>query len=190
MKLKRFITVGAVIVWLTAIVGTDPLSAAGNASNTESQEAPVTRQLTVDWNAACQYPRLELNRLSGKQRQAAQNSSVPVLLPDQGALLRSALIITGPSWYAASMAEDQATIVISGNAKVIRIPEIPEPPELGDPALKPSAGETGLEVNFRAFGIYYDISVECHDVNKDPHCTDSHFLMQLVDSLKLALIKK
>jgi hypothetical protein len=50
--------------------------------------------------------------------------------------------------------------------------------------------ETGPEVNFKAFGIYYDMSVECHDPNKDPHCTDSRFLMQLVDSLKLALIEK
>lgn len=176
------------VALLAPLVGTGLSLAAG--SGTKSRQAPVAEHLTVDWSAARQHPRLELNRLSIKQRQAVQDSAVPVLLPDREALLRSALITTGPGWYAASMTEDQTTIAISGNAKVIRIPGVPEPPEMRDPALKPSASETGLEVNFKAFGIYYNISVECYDPNKDPHCTDSRFLMQLVDSLKLALIEK
>lgn len=190
MKFKRFIVIGAAVVVLTAIVGTGPLLAAGKASNTESRQEPLVQQLTVDWNAARQYPRLELTRLSEQQLGAAKASTVPVLLPDRDGLLRSALIATGPGWYAASMAEDRATIVISGNSRVIRIPDIPEPPALEDPALKPSAGEGGLEVNFKAFGIYYDISVECYDGVKDPHCADGRYLMQVVDSLKLVLLEK
>ncbi len=184
---KTFIGSLAVVL-LVALVGTEPLPAAG--TGTKSEQAPVTEQLTVDWNAARQHPQLEHNRLAEKQRQAAQDSTVPVLLPDRQGMLRTAVITTGPGWYAASMAEDKATIAISGNSKVIRIPGIPEPPALEDPALKPSATETGLEVNFKAFGIYYDISVECFDGAKDPHCADDHFLMQVVDSLKRVPIDK
>jgi hypothetical protein len=82
------------------------------------------------------------------------------------------------------MAEGQATVTISGNSRVIRIEGIPEPPALDDPNLKAGAGEGRLEISFKAFGIYYDISVECYDGAKDPHCADDRFLMEVVDSLK------
>lgn len=154
-------------------------------SNSEPQSGAGAEQLTVDWEAARKHPQLELSRMSEKQQKAARDSAVPVLLPDREALLHSALITTGPGWYAASMAEGQATIAISGNSRVIRIKGIPEPPALGDPALKAGAGEGRLEVDFKAFGIYYDISLECYDGAKDPHCADDRFLMQVVDSLKL-----
>jgi hypothetical protein len=157
-----------------------------DGSNSESQSGAGAEQLPVDWEAARKHPLLEMSRLSEKQQKAARDSAVPVLLPDREALLRSALITTGPGWYAASMAEGQATITISGNSRVIRIEGIPEPPPLGDPNLKAGAGEGRLEVNFKAFGIYYDISVECYDGAKDPHCADERFVMQLMDSLKLA----
>ena len=161
-----------------------------DGSNSESQSGAGAEQLTVDWEAARKHPQLDQSRLSEKQRKAARDSAVPVLLPDHDGLLHSAIITTGPSWFAASMAEGQATIAISGNSKVIRIPGIPEPPALGDPALKADAGEGRLEVNFKAFGVYYDISVECYDGAKDPHCADDRFLMQLVDSLKLVVMDK
>ncbi len=167
-----------------------PAQAAAGGSNTEPQPAVSTEQSVVGWEAARKHPRIGISRLSEQQLQAAQRAPVPVLLPDRDALVRSALITTGPGWYAASMAEGQATVAISGNSKVIRIPNIPEPPALGDPALKPGAGEGRQEVSFKAFGIYYDLSVECFDHQNDARCADGQYVTQLLKSLKLALIDK
>jgi hypothetical protein len=186
MKSGKLSTIAALAIIAALMLLPGGMFAAG--SNSESPSAPGAEQLTVDWEAARKHPQLEPSRLSEKQRQAAKNAPVPVLLPDRGALLCSALITTGPSWFAASMAEGQTTITISGNSKVIRVPGVPEPPALEDPNLKADAGEGRLEVNFKAFGIYYDISVECYDGAKDPRCADDRFVMQLVNSLKLVLM--
>ena len=187
MKCLKYCIV--LISWTVIAAGVFlPINPAGAASKAEPSQAAGAEQLTVDWDAARKHPQLELSRLSEQQRKEIKDSAVPVLLPDRERLLGSALITTGPGWYAASMAENKATIAISGNSRVIRIEGIPEPPALGDPNLKPGAGEGRLEINFKAFGIYYDLSLECYDGAIDPHCADDRYLMQVVDSLKLVLI--
>ncbi len=167
-----------------------PLGHASAGSNTESSQKPVaTEQVAVNWEAARKHPRLEMAKLSEQQKQAVERSAVPVLLPDQDELLAAAVITTGPGWYAASMAQDKFSAALSGNRKVIRIPGAPQPPHLGDPTLKPSKDGGMLEVSFMAFGVYYDLSLECFD-HGDPRCSADPYAIKLLQSLKLALVNE
>ncbi len=153
----------------------------------EQLKALVAEEVPVDWDAANQHPRLDPGQLSTPQKDKVNEAPVPVLLPDQPKLLGSAQLTTGPSWYAASMKEDDASVYVSGNAKVVRIPgaEPYEPPTLGEGTLTVNRSEGIVEINFKAFGIYYDFSVECYDHENDPRCTDDHYALQLVNELKL-----
>jgi hypothetical protein len=64
--------------------------------------------------------------------------------------------------------------------------DYPEPPVYGDSELPVNRANGIVEINFRAFGIYYDVVVECDDHQNDTRCTDDHFALELVDSLRLA----
>ncbi len=154
----------------------------------EQLKALVSEELAVDWDAARIYPQLDRAQLSDPQKQTINEAPVPVLLPDQSKLLGSALLTTGPGWYAASMTEDDASVYVGGNAKVVRIPGVEslEPPTLGEQALPIIRSEGIVEISFKAFGIYYDLSVECYDHENDPRCTQDDYALQLVDELKLA----
>ncbi len=182
----RLFTIVALAATATLVL---PLALAVAGSNTDSEPPVRTEQVAVDWDAARRHPRLDATKLSEGQKQAVERSAVPVLLPDRTDLLEAAVITTGPGWYAASMVKDKFSVALSGNSKVIRIPDAPQPPELGDPTLKPSKDEGMLEVSFRAFGVYYDLSLECFD-HGDPRCSADPYAIQLMASLKLAFVEK
>ncbi len=154
----------------------------------EQLKALVSEEVTVDWDATRTYPQLDRAQLSDSQKQTINEAPVPVLLPDKSTLLGNALLTTGPGWYAASMKEDDASVYVSGNAKVVRIPGVEgyEPPTLGEQALSINRSEGIVEISFKAFGIYYDLSVECYDHETDPRCTQDDYALQLVEELKLA----
>ncbi len=165
----------------------EPVPVVGGTGD-EQLKALVAEEVPVDWDAANQHPRLDTAQLSVAQKDTINEAPVPVLLPDQPKLLGSAQLTTGPSWYAASMQEDDASVYVSGNAKVVRVPgaEAYEPPTLGEDTLTVNRAEGMVEISFKAFGIYYDFSVECYDHENDPRCTDDHYALQLVNELKLA----
>ncbi len=154
----------------------------------EQLKALVSKELTVDWDDAINHPRLNTAQLSAPQKETINAAPVPVLLPDHPRLLGNAMLTTGPGWYAASMKEDDASVYLSGNAKVVRIPGVEgfEPPTLGDNTLSVNRSEGIVEISFKAFGIYYDLSVECYDHENDLRCTQDDYALQLVEELKLA----
>jgi hypothetical protein len=146
------------------------------------------QELTVDWQAASEHPPLVTSQLSDEQKQAINEAPVPVLLPDNPQLLGNAVLTNGEYYYAASMSEDDVTILVNGAARIMRVKEMdyPEPPVYGDSELPVNRANGIVEINFRAFGIYYDVVVECDDHQNDTRCTDDHFALELVDSLRLA----
>ena len=163
----------------------EPIAA---GSGTEELKALVSEELEVDWDEAEKHPRLDDSMLSEPQKEQIENAPVPVLLPDQQKLIGAALITTGPEWYAASMSEDDVSVYVSGVAKVVRVPgaEQYEPPAFGDHAHSLNRSEGIVEISFKAFGIYYTVSVECYDHQNDPRCTQDDDAVQLADELKLA----
>ena len=148
----------------------------------------VSEELEVDWDEALQHPRLDESNFSMPQKEKIDNSPVPVLLPDRQKLIGAALITTGPEWYAAAINQDDVSIYVSGVAKVVRVPgsQHDEPPDFGDHAHSLNRNEGIVEISFKAFGIYYTLSVECYDHQNDPRCTQDDYAIQLADELKLA----
>lgn len=144
-----------------------------------------------DWHEATNYPQLDDALLSDEQRESIQLSPIPVLLPEEQKLLQAALICTGSSWYAAAMKEDDLNVTVSGNAKVALVPDTAaaEPPELGEHETSITRIEGIVEISFKAFDIYYDVTVECYDHQNDPRCVEDNYVLGLVDALRLAQSK-
>lgn len=145
-------------------------------------------EFEVNWDEASNHPQLDDTLLSDSQVESIATSPVPVLLPDEHKLLQAAFILTGPSWYTATMNEDDLTVMVSGNAKVALVPDTPaaEPPELGRHETSITRIEGIVEISFKAFGIYYDVTVECYNHQTDPRCTEDGYALELVDALRLA----
>ena len=59
-------------------------------------------------------------------------------------------------------------------------------PRLGSDPLRVDRGEGIAEVNFRAFGVVYTVSVECEDPEGDSHCADDDFALELAGRLQLS----
>ncbi len=160
----------------------------GAGEGTEELKALVSEELEVDWDEAVKHPQLDESKLSEPQKEQVANAPVPVLLPDRQLLIGTAQITTGPEWYAASITDDDVSIYVSGVAKVVRVPgaQHDEPPGFGDHAHSLNRSEGIVEINFKAFGIYYTLTVECYDHQNDPRCTQDDYAVQLADELKLA----
>lgn len=79
-------------------------------------------------------------------------------------------------------------VAVSGNAKASIVPdtETAEPPELGYHETSITRVHGIVEVSFRAFGIHYDIMVECWDHQYDPRCVEDTYILELVEGLKMA----
>ena len=147
-----------------------------------------TREGPVDWEAAEQHPRFETSQLSEEQMEAVKTAPVPVLLPADSQLVETAFITTGDGWYAASMKGEEHFVVVSGSTRTLDVPGLKAPslPEYGHHDLGLDRGEGILEVTFKAFGVVYNVAVECSQPSKDVHCTENGYALALVDHLLLA----
>lgn len=156
--------------------------------NYQPLKALETVELKPDWDQALQHPQLDDDMLSAEQMNSIGQTTVPVLLPDNQKLLKAAYISTGSKWYTAAINQDDLTVAVSGNAKVSIVPdtETAEPSELGDYETSITRVHGIVEVSFKAFGIYYDITVECWDHENDPRCTEDAYVLELVEGLKMA----
>jgi hypothetical protein len=148
----------------------------------------VAKESVVEWKKALKHPRLDTTRLSEFQKRYVRRSPVPVLLPDRDDLVETAAISTGGYFFAASMAEDDVSISVIGVSKVILAPGVPEPPALGDEELTVNRSEDGVGVSFKAYGVYYDLDVECVDPVNDPRCAEDAYTLELAESLKMAVV--
>lgn len=148
----------------------------------------------VDWDAARTHPALEPERLSHNQRDQLVSAAIPVLLPADDQLRDSGEVTVGDLWYSSSMAtqDDGVYVTIHGQLKTLIAPgasaqssDSTDFPQHIDEDLV-TAIEGGLEINFQAFGAHYNITVECFEWRTDPHCRDSGFILQFVESLLMA----
>ena len=152
----------------------------------ESLQELVSEDSEVEWEKAPVHPALDDARLSESQRQAVQSSPVPVLLPDQDELLNTALISIGDYFYAASMDEEGVSVLVTGASRVVRVPGTPDPPSFGDHELTLSRSEGIVDLSFKAYGVYYDVSIECFDPFDDPRCAQDAYMLDVADGLLLA----
>jgi hypothetical protein len=174
----------------TSPVPSLPVEPPAAVPSPETLQELVPEESEVEWEETSEHPPLDDARLSEAQRQAVQSSPVPVLLPDNDALLGTALISTGDYFYAAAMHEDDVSVSVIGASKVVRAPGVPEPPAFGDHDLTLGRSQGGVGLSFKAYGVYYDVEVDCPDPVNDPRCAENAYLLELADRLLMAAADK
>lgn len=154
----------------------------------------VAQVAEVDWVAAQNHPTLEAERLPQQQRDLLSPAAIPVLLPADDRLRDSGEVTAGELWYSSSMAtaDDRVYVTVHGQLKTLTQPgsqtevaAVTGFPQQIDDSMVDSV-EGGLEARFRAFGAHYSVTVECFDWRTDPHCRDTGFILQVVESLLTA----
>ncbi len=160
----------------------------GGISPNETGQEFVKTVNTVDWQSARQHERLPLNLLTDEQSTFVAASKVPVLLPNNTELLSDAVVSVGGDWYAASMNSGEVNVLIDGNSITVEVPGS-EPVQrttfenYSDNIVK-SLGM--IEVSFSAYGVNYNVVVECYSHETDPACLENDFINSVVSNLLLA----
>lgn len=145
------------------------------------------KTIEPDWEAAALAERLSPERVSEDVRKQAEASPVPVLVPDDDALLATLQLTTGPTWYGAAMRGDDFSVVIHGTNAQHSLPggglkEKPDP-HAGRPVL--SRTHAIVNVAFQAYGVAYSLDIDCQDPMNNPRCAEDAFAWELVEGLQL-----
>ncbi len=111
-------------------------------------------------------------------------SALPVLLPDDPGLLESAIVVTGPHWYSASMANNGYRVFVMGRAAAVHMEglEVFVRPVVGVPTI--TRVHDIVTLTFTAFGATWDLDIECLGGIEHPMCGDDALAFDLVDRLR------
>jgi hypothetical protein len=151
----------------------------------ESDEPSPVTIAEVAWDEADEeVDRIHASRIPEASLERARRSPIPVLLPDDDALLATAQITAGPTWYAVSMQATDHTVSIHGTNAVHELPGMGQKEEPSDPPDGPVLSRTHgiVHVAFQAFGAAYSLDIDCQDPLENPHCTDDDYALSLVES--------
>ena len=175
---KSFAVLGC-ILFLLACWQTET----GRSTNPQKSQV-ISQQSKVDWKSAQQHALFDDAQLSPQQVQALKKAALPLLLPNKPELIATAIMTAGPSWYAASMAQEGFSVVVSGSTRHIRVPGAQaDLPEYRKQDLRVVRAEGIAELAFKAYGAVYTISVECENSETDTHCKNDDYIMELADKL-------
>ncbi len=138
----------------------------------------------VDWDDARSHRRISSDRLSEEAAMSVERSSVPVLLPDDDALLEGVHITVGDDWYAASMSNEDHTVLFNGTRRFHQMPGSGGKKEEVDrrPAEYSISRTHGIvTMTFEDFGVAYSVDVECKMPLENPLCTEDDYVISLVE---------
>ncbi len=159
---------------------------AATAERAQTARALTAVETVIDWESAQRHVRFDMNLLSPEQRERVTAVRIPVLLPQDAKLVQSAVVSVGDGWYTAAMSGGDYFVSITGSSRYLDIPGagLENLPIYGDHQRGLSRSEGTLELDFTAYGVIYNVSIECDDL-RDPHCSDAYAL-QIADELALA----
>lgn len=132
-------------------------------------------------------PRIAL--LPPASQEAVRRARLPLLLPEDRALLGNAIVTSGPRFSALSAQGDGWSLSISGTDHRHELAEELPPPEPADrvrgvPAI--FTENDGIRtVTWDEAGLAWAVDVECYDVENDARCANDDFLRSLTESLEL-----
>lgn len=108
--------------------------------------------------------------LTEPARAAADASGLPLLLPDDAALVASAQVTSGDGWIAASMQADGLHVAVHGLAVAIEWPSLLA--EVGGAldAVRVAHSHAIWTVSFEAHGMAWALDVECASGPADARC--------------------
>ena len=159
---------------------------AATVERAQTAQALTAVETAIDWESAQRHVRFDMNLLSPEQRERVTAVRIPVLLPQDAKLVQSAVVSVGDTWYTAAMSGGDYFVSITGSSRYLDIPGagLENLPIYGDHQRGLSRSEGTLELDFTAYGVIYNVSIECDDL-RDPHCSDAYAL-QIADELALA----
>lgn len=154
-----------------------------------AQKSPIgpTAQ-EVDWAEASGFTRIDAAHLPDGEREKLDVIRVPVLVPDDPAVVRTAMITEHENWYAAAMEVDGADVYIRGTRNAFEVPgmDIPEAARKSAENYTLTRTHQIVTVSWRSFGVSYSLDVECAKPMDDPRCTQDEYALGLAE--KLAVI--
>ncbi len=175
----------ALVLVAACAVACDPGGERLDAQELEREQALKaggTLSLAVDWEAARAAPRLAP---PARLAQALDAVPMPVLLPDDAALLESARLTSGRGWYAVAMrAGGGADVYLKGSTRARPRPADVAAAPQGPPRVMRSEGIA--RVSFARFGVEYRLDVGCEKPMTDPRCTEDAYLLGLLSRLLVA----
>ncbi len=202
--------VGLVLIGLTAMVGTgctaeedskSAESASGELVAGESsgggvivdevgESRPAVRE--VEEEEVEEWPVLAGDYVGKELATQIDEVSTPVLLPEDRDLLAQAFFAGEEYFYTATMHVDEDsgdrdhTVVIQGSQMVQEMPaEGILTHDLGD-EMHITRIHKIPTLTFEAFGISYQVHVECNRPHKNSHCTEDDYIKSIAESLKIA----
>ena len=192
---RRRLTMSMVFVLLLAVWATGCADRSSSTDNEEEAVQEVTpapekrapsdaRLEEVDWEAADEHLGISNQRLDSSAKAKAEESPVPVLLPDDDELLASAHITVGDAWYTASMSGANHSVVFAGTHRVHDMPGSGKKEEKDDrrPEAHTLTRTHGIvSLSFESFGVAYAIDVECEEPTKDPLCLEDDYVVSLAE---------
>ncbi len=142
-------------------------------------------QRVVQWPAAESLDAGVRDQLDQRFRDALTRAPLPVLVPRNEEMLRSAELYQGEHWIAIATKTDEVAVSLnaSGRARVYpHISRTPLPHMVRGGEGLITQNETIWSASWIENGVAYDLSVECVSPTM-PQCQDSSFTEDLVSSL-------
>jgi hypothetical protein len=152
----------------------------------ESQPPQSTIQIqTIHWPTADRIDHAVLERLPEAARRRTAQSTLPVLVPRDPALLAHATIMTEEYYFAFSSRADGISIAIQGTRLAHQYESIPK--ITGDRTVRGVKGfvtvnEGVREASWIENGASYTLDVEC-TAAEDERCSDDRFVLQTAQDL-------
>ncbi len=126
-----------------------------------------------------------LGHLPGAEREKIPASPVPVLLPQDPALLSKLVVTTGPHWVAFSVTREGVTTSLHATRVAYVHPDMP--PQMPDRDLRKTKAFVGQNeliwnASWQEREVAYSLDLECA-VTADARCADERFLIEIAESL-------
>ena len=127
-----------------------------------------------------------IEQLDAPSRAALASTAVRPLVPP-ARLVPKARLMSGPSWYAFSVNDDELTISLHATNRVhhhLHEEAVPDPrfEVRGRPA-RVARNEAIQAVSWDEQGTFYALEVECFRALEDERCKTPHFALDLAEEL-------
>jgi len=163
----------------------------GELSN-EHEIALQTVDRPVDWLATRNHPEFDSAPLTTEIDDKIKSSPVPVLLPANSGIAEKALLkdmhmTIGDAFYAANLTHDGVLVQIVGSSRhaVAASQANLDVPPWGEHQNSISREEGIVELDFTAFGVSYNVVIECIESDNDPRCLQDRFITDISDRLRV-----
>lgn len=159
-----------------------------DVERTEKLKWSETHQIAqIDWTEVNKHQSASPGLLPAAQSAKIAGLGVPVLLPSNPELISRAEIVTGATWYAASMNHDGINVVIHGSkqSENLELNVTDEARELMRNFTVYRTHEI-VTLTFNMYGVAYSLDIECAAPTTDDRCNKDETVMTMAENLVLA----